>query len=110
MKLVFATITTLTLLTLPAQAEHPCADDAKLKAEALLRLHMDGTWKIDASNIDPKVTELPPVKALAGTGKLDVLDLTGYVYKGTYRLRMLYAQREGCSLIGQEVMEYVAVK
>jgi hypothetical protein len=110
MRLFLATITALTLLALPVQAEHPCAADAKLKAEALLRLHMDGTWKIDASNIDPKVVELPPVKALAGTGKLDVLDLTGLVYKGTYRLRMLYAQGEGCALIGQEVIEYVAVK
>jgi hypothetical protein len=108
MKLFLFAIATFTLLALPAQAEHRCAADAKVKAAALLNLHMAGTWKIDATNIGEKVVELSPVAALMGKGKFDVLELEGQVYKGTYRLRMIYAQVPGtCALIGQEVIEFV---
>jgi hypothetical protein len=111
MKLFLVTAATLTLLSHTAQAEHSCTADAKLKAEALLKLHMAGTWKVDATNIGAKVVELAPVAALKGNAKLDVLELQGKVYKANYRLRMIYAGApKACALIGQEVIEVVDVK
>jgi hypothetical protein len=111
MKLFLVTAATLTCFALPAQAEHSCTADAKLKAEALLKLHMAGLWKIDATNIGTKVVELAPVAALKGNANLDVLELEGKVNKATYRLRMIYAGApKACALIGQEVIEVVDVK
>jgi hypothetical protein len=93
---------------LPAAAlaapKHPCANDAKTKTEALLKLHLDGA-DLNMS-VDDKVKLLPPVRALKGKGKFDVLELTGYVYKAQYRVRMIYAQiPDSCLLMGQEVLE-----
>lgn len=86
-------------------APHPCAEEAKEKAAALLKLHMDGT-DMDGTIADT-VTLRAPVKALAGNGKFDVLELTGYVYKAEYRIRMIYAvfDDQSCALMGQEIFE-----
>jgi hypothetical protein len=49
---------------------------------------------------------LPPVKALKGNGRFDVLEVTGHVYKANYRMRLIYAQIKGsCLLMGQEILE-----
>ena len=49
---------------------------------------------------------LPPVKALKGNGRSDVLEVTGHVYKANYRMRLIYAQIKGsCLLMGQEILE-----
>ena len=37
----------------------------------------------------------------------DVLQVWGYVYKGRYRMRLVYARLPGqCVLMGQEILEY----
>ena len=97
-------------------ADHPCASDATKRSEMLLRFHfvMDAgdpatklatpdTLKIE---IDDKVVVLKPIKALRGKGKLDVLEVQGYIYKANYRMRFIYAQIKGsCALLGQEILE-----
>ena len=53
-----------------------------------------------------EVRELPAVKALKGSGKFDVLEVRGYIYKAEYRMRFIYAQiPDSCVLMGQEIIE-----
>ncbi len=88
-------------------AAHPCDDDAKQRAEPLLKLHFeaDGSNAPDVS-IEPTVTTLAPVKALVGKGKFDVLEVWGDIYKARYRMHFIYAQIPGsCVLMGQEILE-----
>jgi hypothetical protein len=106
-----------TLSAAPAlAADHPCAGDAHKRAEMLLRFHFvmdagDPATKLASSEtlnmgIDDKVAVLKPIKALRGKGKLDVLEVQGYIYKADYRMRFIYAQIKGsCALLGQEIME-----
>jgi hypothetical protein len=105
MKLIFALTAAVALAASAAAApKHPCTNDAKTKAVPLLKLHLDGA-DLNMS-LDDKVKILAPVKALKGKGKFDVLELTGYVYKAQYRVRMIYAQiPDTCLLMGQEVIE-----
>jgi hypothetical protein len=122
MKTIVTTLTLLGLLsTTSYAADHPCAADARLRALGLLKLHhlletRDGKVDFQAMAstpdnqmmIDDKVETLAPVKALKGKGKFDVLETTGYIYKATYRQRMIYAQiPDSCVLIGQEIIEVV---
>jgi hypothetical protein len=56
--------------------------------------------------IDKGVKVLKPLKNLAGTGEFDVLEVPGYIYKGTYRMRFIYGRIPGdCVLVGQEILE-----
>ncbi|MGZ5029350.1 MAG: hypothetical protein ACXWAT_03785 [Methylobacter sp.] len=49
---------------------------------------------------------LKPINNPAGKGKFDVLEVYDHIYKGTYRMRFIYAQIENqCLLIGQEILE-----
>ena len=85
-------------------AAHPCDQDAIDHAKPLLALHTDGGGGEDS--IGDAVKALPPVKALKGKGRFDVLEVWGYVYKAEYRMRFLYAQIPGsCVLMGQEILE-----
>lgn len=88
-----------------AKPVHPCAEDARKHAASLLALHMSDSQM--NGDIDRKVTVKPPVKALKGKGKFDVLETTGYVYKAQYRIRMIYAvmSDKSCALMGQEIFE-----
>jgi hypothetical protein len=101
---------TLVLLSTTAAAAetHPCAQDAIAKARPLLELH-HGMKLEELGTIDDKVKVLPPVKALKGKGKLDVLEVWGYIYKAEYRMRFIYIQGtkpgESCGLMGQEILE-----
>jgi hypothetical protein len=88
-----------------AQSQHPCASDATKKAAALLKLHFDDGDNLKIS-IGSEVKQLPPVRALRGKGRFDVLEVWGYIYKAEYRMRFLYAQTKGsCVLMGQEILE-----
>lgn len=83
---------------------HPCDSDAREKADALLRFHYDS----DGTNleVEDKVTVRPSLKNPAGPGRFDVLEVVGYVYRATYRMRFIYAQIPGyCALMGQEILE-----
>jgi hypothetical protein len=116
-----ATLALLTTLVTPAAAApHQCADDAIAHAKELLRLHFlfdeivankpDSIAKKTFSqlpnwSIDDKVKQLSSIRALKGKGKLDVLEVYGYIYKASYRMRFIYAQGDGCTLMGQEILE-----
>ena len=55
-----------------------------------------------------KFKVLPPVKALQGSGRLDVLEVWGAIYKAEYRRRVIYIpsrDRNSCALMGQEIIE-----
>ena len=78
-----------------AQAEpHACAADAIAKADQLLRFHGEVQSGQPAA-VDQNVKVLPPVKALKGNGRFDVLEVWGHIYKADYRMRLIYAQIKG---------------
>ena len=83
---------------------HPCDGDARDRAADLLRFHFE---EPDADvGIDDQVKQLPALKALAGSGKFDVLEVWGYIYKAEYRMRFIYAQiPDSCLLMGREILE-----
>lgn len=92
-----------------AASPHRCADDAKTRAKALLTLHFnDGASGGTVENlaIDDAVAALAPAKPLTGSGKFDVLEVWGNIYKARYRMRLIYAQiADSCVLMGQEILE-----
>jgi hypothetical protein len=103
-----ATILLFLSTSAAAAQTHPCAQDAIAKARPLLELH-HGTKLEELGTIDDKVKVLPAIKALKGKGKLDVLEVWGYIYKAEYRMRFIYIQGtkpgEPCALMGQEILE-----
>jgi hypothetical protein len=89
-----------------AASEHPCAKEARGKAEALLKYHFGEGWQKLRIGIDDDVTGVGSVKALKGRGRFDVLQVWGHVYKGDYRIRLIYASiNRECVLMGQEILE-----
>jgi hypothetical protein len=83
---------------------HPCDGDARERAAALLRFHFEEPG-VEVGIAD-KVQQLPALKALAGSGRFDVLEVWGYIYRAEYRMRFIYAQIPGsCVLMGQEILE-----
>lgn len=89
-----------------AQGRHPCADDAVARSTPLLKLHFDDDEGAKTVLIDASVKSLPPIRPLAGNGRLDVLETWGHIYRANYRMRFIYAQIPGsCVLMGQEILE-----
>lgn len=87
-----------------AQAPHPCAADAVDHARKLLAFHFGETDMTET--VDDTARLVGTVKALQGTGRFDVLEVMGYIYKGEYRMHFIYAQIPGdCVLMGQEILE-----
>ncbi|MES2034276.1 MAG: hypothetical protein V4466_08890 [Pseudomonadota bacterium] len=110
MKLLIITAALAAITATAAQAAPAprCAADAIKRAKPLLTLHFedDSTAVNPTISIGDEVKSLPPIKALKGTGKFDVLEVWGYIYKAEYRMRFLYAQiPDECVLMGQEVLE-----
>jgi hypothetical protein len=91
-----------------AQRPHPCAADARTRANALLKLHFEvgPSGRVENFSIGDEVKVLAPVRALRGKGRLDVLEVWGYIYKAEYRMRFIYVQGGSqCALMGQEILE-----
>ena len=102
-----AVVLLLLSTTCAAAQTHPCAKDAIAPARPLLELHHEGKLE-NHGMIDGKVKVLPPVKALTGNGRLDVLEVWGAIYKAEYRMRFIYIQskdKNSCALMGQEIIE-----
>lgn len=110
----------LTFASTAAAAVSECQSDALMRAGKLLKLHWDegdsrladlpGTPGADGSlmawSLDDAPVELLPIKAPVGEGLFDVLEVNGFVYKATYRMRFIYAQiPDACVLMGQEMIE-----
>ncbi len=82
---------------------HHCSAEATIQARKLLDFHFGSD---DRTEIDKHVTVLKPIKNPAGNDKFDVLEIYGHIYKGTYRMRFIYAQMKSqCLLVGQEILE-----
>lgn len=82
-----------------------CAKAAIDQAKKLLDFHMDGDNRI---RIDPNVKELPPItNPVDKRQQFRVIEVWGTVYKGKYRMRLIYFLLESsCVLMGQEILEY----
>ena len=103
MKSTIAGIAVAVAMTSAAHA-HPCDADARARAVPLLRLHYDDSTA--DVGVGDEVKQLAPVKALKGSGKFDVLEVWGYIYKAEYRMHFIYAQiPDSCLLMGQEILE-----
>jgi hypothetical protein len=104
-KLALATLL-LIVTAAAAQAQTPpCAADALAKAPLLLRFHYNDEPS-QPVDVEKNVKVLPPIKALKGNGRFDVLEVTGHIYKASYRMRFIYARIKGsCVLMGQEILE-----
>jgi len=105
MRLLLSSLTLLASVSasLAAPAHH-CAADAVKQGEALLKFHSGND---ERAKVDPdSVKQIGTVKALVGNGRFDVLEVEGWIYKGDYRMRLIYAQMPGeCALMGQEIFE-----
>jgi len=85
--------------------QHHCSADAMTFALTVLNVLADGD---DRAAIDKNagVTVRAPVKPLRGKGMFDVLEVTGHVYKGDYRIRVIYAQLpDECVHMGFEILQ-----
>jgi hypothetical protein len=97
----------------PATAADPhrCAEAAREQAGKLLAFHFGappGPGQL--IEIDKYVRELPPQQNPAKSQQLlDALEVWGYIYKGQYRMRFIFAPIPNqCVLVGQEILEYAA--
>ena len=110
----------LTITSAAQSGVYDCQSDAMMRAGKLLKLHWESEGSLLADqpgaptedgslmawSLDDKAVELPAVKAPVGAGMFDVLEVNGYVYKATYRMRFIYAQiPDACVLMGQEMIE-----
>lgn len=86
----------------PEKSGLACSDAARATALALLKLHSEGD---DRAAIEGPVLKKRSVRAPEGKGKLDVLALTGVVYKAKYQIRIYYLPGGGCARAGFELVE-----
>lgn len=87
-----------------ASAAPQCAAEAVVQAKKLLVFHFGPDDRIE---IDPVAKELAPIRNPADkTQQFKVLEVWGTIYKGSYRMRLIYYPLKGdCVLMGQEVLE-----
>lgn len=87
--------------------QHRCAAQAVAQAASLLAFHADmGPKDREMIEVDHQIQSLSFQRNPADPKqKLEVLELRGYIYKGVYRLRLLYLSDPAlCVLVGQEVL------
>lgn len=91
-----------------AFAEARCAAAAKQQAAKLLAFHFGEAD--DRIAIDTSVKVLPPLKNPANKAQtFEVLEIWGSIYKGRYRMRLIYGSADGCVLMGQEILEHASL-
>lgn len=82
-----------------------CKTEALKEAHKLLSFYRDNDDRIA---IDDKVTPLAKIKNPANEKQLfDVLETWGYIYKGRYRMRLIFSA--DCTLMGEEILEYATL-
>lgn len=81
-----------------------CASAAIVQAKKLLLFHVGGDDRVE---VESTARQLPSIANPANRNqKFLVLDVRGYVYKGEYRMRLIYYPVGGeCVLMGQEILE-----
>jgi hypothetical protein len=91
-----------------AATVHPCSADAVAQAKKLLvfYLHLDDGTTNRQWSVDGTARKNGEVSAIRGKRRFDVLEVWGNVYKGSYRMRFIYALVGGeCTLMGEEIFE-----
>ncbi len=98
------------LMSMPTHASttHRCANEAKTQAKKLLAFHFGSEERIE---LEDSVKTLPAIRNPAKPKQsFDVLEVWGHIYKGQYRMRLIYARLPGeCVLMGQEILEHAAL-
>ncbi|MFS2053107.1 hypothetical protein ACEN9J_03430 [Variovorax sp. Varisp41] len=91
-----------------ALAAPPCADEAVARAKKLLVFHFG---EDDRIRVGSEVKELPPLRNPANKAQqFRVLEVWGSIYKGNYRMRLIYhVVGKDCTLMGQEILEYASL-
>jgi hypothetical protein len=85
-----------------------CESDALAQAEKLLAFHSEGDNRAEVAE---HAKALPSIINPANKKqRFLVLEVMGFVYKGSYRMRLLYYPVAGdCLLMGQEILELSSV-
>lgn len=84
--------------------EHACASHARERAAELLLFHSHGDDRVE---IGREIKSVPGITNPANTRqRFDVLEVWGSIYRADYRMRFIYAQMDGCVLMGEEVLQY----
>ncbi len=91
-----------------AAPAHPCSAEAVKQAKSLLTFHFGPDERME---IDSTVKLLAPIRNPANKAQsFDVLEVWGTIYKGQYRMHLIYAQMKGsCVLMGQEILEHASL-
>jgi hypothetical protein len=94
--------------TAGAAGLNDCSAAATEQAKKLLAFHIGPGSPIE---IDSSVKTLPMIRNPANTKqRFEVLQVWGYVHRGQYRMRFIYARIEkDCVLMGQEILEYASL-
>ena len=89
-------------------APHHCSSAATEQAKKLLVFHFGPDERVEISK---SMKRLAPVHNPANKKQyFDVLEVWGYIAKGQYRMRLIYARLPGeCLLMGQEIVEYASL-
>lgn len=81
-----------------------CEKNALEDAKKLLSFYRENDDRI---TIDEKVTPLHKMKNPQNPSQIfDVLETWGSIYKGKYRMRLIYSPELDCTLMGEEILEY----
>lgn len=84
-----------------------CKNEALKDSKKLLSFYRDNDDRMD---IDDNVTPLAKIKNPANAKQhFDVLETWGYIYKGRYRMHLIYYTSpvdSDCVLIGEEIFGY----
>jgi hypothetical protein len=85
-------------------ADSKCSIEAISQARKLLLFHSNND---ERAEVDNKAIELPPIKNPVNKNQMfTVLEVNGYIYKGSYRMRLIYyPMGNECILMGQEILE-----
>lgn len=85
-----------------------CASEAVSRAKKLLTFHFG---EDDRIRISPDVKEMAPIRNPANKKQqFTVLEVLGSIYKGQYRMRLIYfVSGNDCTLMGQEILEHAGL-
>jgi hypothetical protein len=102
----FALLAVMTTCSVCRAADPPCAAGAVDRARKLLAFHAGPDERI---TVDKAVKQLPSIRNPEDPSqKFQVLELWGYIYKGRYRMRLIYYNSPAtqCLLMGEEILEF----